>query len=425
MQTLSSLLRALPPGLADSAAAPAAWTQSPLSQAPDATLASAVAQAIAAPKRAADSSFLTHAPLELAARYRLLPHVTGAARDQTRRRIAAIAGDYARAGEEIETAPGDFSDAGAALGFLKRAIAEGDAAGADAALLFLLPRLPASALRAALAEEIPPMLGAAAHAPILLADLPQLDRELSGAGALLRAPIAMIANDADARLTWHESDKGAAFPGEAEAELFRRLTAPPAVASPSTYIAPTMLAVEADGYAARHLGDVTASISPGGAARAILRIAALSMLQDDPKSAPYGWTHALTMPLGLFGCADVIADTRALVRIAATYALGFRATMGKVRLADAPPPKPHGDSIHGVEPVEAASAVHHADATRLPAIKTALASRAAAHRDTHLAKYTLAAFDAAERDPPAHRLYLAAAAYLGAWWDAHPGESFE
>jgi hypothetical protein len=30
-----------------------------------------------------------------------------------------------------------------------------------------------------------------------------------------------------------------------------------------------------------------------------------------------------------------------------------------------------------------------------------------------------------ESDQPAQPLFLAAAAYLGAWWDAHPGESFE
>lgn len=425
MQTLPSLLRALPPGLADGAAPPDQWTKSPLSQTRDATLAAAVAQAIAAPKRDSDSSFLTHAPLELAARLRLLPMVAADARDQARRRIAAIAGDYARAGAEVETAPGVFSDAAAALAFLKRAIANGDADGADAAMLFLIPQVPAPALGAALADEILPMLGAAAHAPILLADLPRLDGQLDGAGALLRAPVVMIAKEAEARLRWHDAEAVAAFDGRAESELFDRLRAPPRVASPSVYIAPIMQAVEADGYAARLLGDVTAAISVEAAARALLRIAALSMMQDDPASAPYGWTHALTMPLGAFGCADLIEDQRALIRVAATYALGFRATLGKARVEDRPPERPSAPDLFDVEPIAAAGAAYHAEAARLPDIKTALATRAATHRDAHLAKYTLACFDAAARDPEAARLYLAAAAYLGAWWDAHPGESFE
>jgi hypothetical protein len=401
------------------------WSESPLSQVRDATLASAVAAAIAAPKLEADSSFLTHAPLELAARFRLLPMIAPAARDQARRRIAAIAGDYARAGAEVETAPGSFSDAAAALAFLKRALAKGDADGADAALLYLIPQIPAAALSAALAEDMLPMLGAAAHAPILLADLPLLDRDLDGAGSLLRAPVSMIAKMAEARLSWHARANDEAFPGDAEQELFDRLRAPPRVFSSSVYIAPTMLAVEADGYAARMLGDVSAAISVEAAARAILRIAALSMLQDDPASAPYGWTHALTMPLGVFGCMDFIENRRAAIRVAATYALGFRATLGKARLDDAPPARPRTAEIFHVEPIAAAGAVYHADDARLPAIKSALATRAAAHADAHLTKYTLACFDAAARDAGAERLYLAAAAYLGAWWDAHPGESFE
>ncbi len=351
--------------------------------------------------------------------------VAPAARDQARRRIAAIAGDYAREGAEVETAPGDFSDTAAALAFLKRAIAKGDADSDDAALLFLIPRVPASVLGGALAADILPMLGAAAHAPILLADLPRLEGHVDGLGALLRAPVGMIAKMADVRLSWQESASGESFAGDGERELFERLRAPTAVSSPSVYIAPIMLAVEADGYAARRLGDVTAAISVEAAARAILRIAAYSMLQDDPASAPYGWTHALTMPLGVFACAHFVADKRALVRIAATYALGFRATLGKTRLAAQPPMPPRSKKIFDVSPAAAAGAVYQADPAAFPDIKAALATRAATHRDAHLVKYTLACFDAASRDPEAARLYLAAAAHLGAWWDAHPDESFE
>ncbi len=425
MQTLPGLLRALPPGLADTAAPPAFWTDSPLSQAPDATLASGVAAAIAAPKREANSSFLTHAPLELAARLGLLAMIDPPARDQARRRMAAIAGDYARAGDEVETLPGKFASDDFAIASLKRAIRDGDAEGADAALLSLIPRVSASRLRVALAEDVLPMLGAAGHAPILLADLPRLEGRLDRAGALLRAPVAMIARIADARLCWHETDRSVAFDGDAEAELFERLSAPPFVHSSSVYIAPTMLAVEAGGFAARVLGDVTASVSAEAAARAILRIAALSMLQDDPATAPYGWTHALTMPLGVFGCADAVSDRRALVRVAATYALGFRATLGRAALTEMAPQKPASDAIVDVDPIAAAGAAYHADRSRLPEIRMMLATRAATHPDAHLVKYTLASFEAAPRDPGAARLYLAAAAYLGAWWDAHPGESFE
>jgi hypothetical protein len=46
-----------------------------------------------------------------------------------------------------------------------------------------------------------------------------------------------------------------------------------------------------------------------------------------------------------------------------------------------------------------------------------LVERAALHADAHLAKYTMTCLVAADRDPQESALYLAAAAYLGAWWD--------
>jgi hypothetical protein len=46
-----------------------------------------------------------------------------------------------------------------------------------------------------------------------------------------------------------------------------------------------------------------------------------------------------------------------------------------------------------------------------------LVERAAIHADAHLVKYTTACLLAADRDPQEASLYLAAAAYLGAWWD--------
>jgi hypothetical protein len=233
MQTDSLLLRQLPFSIADAPDPRDAWAQSPLAAISDAQLAGAVAAAIATPKRDADSSFLTHAPLELAARLQLLPMVAPEARDPARRRIAAIAGAFARAGEEIETAPERFADDATAMRSLRHAIAEGNAEGADAALLFLIPRVSASALAMTLSADLLPMLGAAAHAPILLADLPRLEGRLDGAGALLRAPITMIARGAGLRLRWHEAARADGFEGDAEIELFERLRYPPPVSSSS------------------------------------------------------------------------------------------------------------------------------------------------------------------------------------------------
>jgi hypothetical protein len=391
----------------------------------DQGLVAAVAAAIAAPKREADTSFLTHAPLELAARAELLTMVEPPARDLARRRIAAIAAEYAGAGDVIETPAKEFRDEGVALHALVAALKEGDADEVDAALLYLAPRVSVLKLRAALVDVVSPMLGAAAHAPILLAELPRIEARIDGAASLLRAPLRQIAIMSSARLSWHERIDADAFGADKEQALMERLAAPPPVHSPSVYIAPTMLAVEANAYAEGLLADVTADLSVAAAERAILRTGALAMQQDDPAHAPYGWSHALTMPQGVLSCANASRDEEMLVRIAATHALGFRATLGKVSLRDEPPPHPRFFSLFDVEPIDAAGAVYHAAAHEIAGIKTALATRAATHRDAHLAKYTLAAFDAAARDPAAARLFLTAAAYLGAWWDAHPGAAFE
>lgn len=425
MQTESTLLRGLSPSVADAPEAEDEWAKSPVSGLSDAALVGAVAAAIERPKREADSSFLTHAPLELAARVALLPMVSLVARDQARRRIAAIVSRYASEGEEIENAERGYSSTVAALGSLISAMREGDAGEVDAAFLFLTPRVPVFELRRALAGEIIPMLGAAAHVPIFLAELPRLETRLPNAAALLRAPLRMLTKAAQFRLAWHERTVAADPVDDGGEAMFKSLLAPPRVQSPSLYIAPTMLAIEADGYAERMLADVTANLSPEAASRAILRIGALSMLQDDPEHAPYGWSHALTMPQGVLSCADGVGDKTMLVRIAATYALGFRATLGRARLRDEPPPRPKSDDLFNVAPIDAAGAVYHAPDARIGGIRTALATRAATHGDAHLVKYTLACFDAAGRAPEASRLFLAAAAYLGAWWDAHPGASFE
>src|SRR5262249_54002465 len=88
------------------------------------------------------------------------------------------------------------------------------------------------------------------------------------------------------------------------------------------------------------------------------------------------------------------------VRAAATYVLGFRATLGKVRLTQGRP-------------------------TSAPPKLETLVARAATHKDAHLAKYTVACIAASADDPDARSLFMAAADYLGTWWDANPSAGFE
>jgi hypothetical protein len=177
-----------------------------------------------------------------------------------------------------------------------------------------------------------------------------------------------------------------------------------------------MLAVERDGYAARALFRSAGSMAMREAECTLLRAAALSMLQDDPVHAPYGWTHCLTIPQAILAHSDVVSDQVRAIRIAATHVLGFRATLGRVPLTEFSPENRPGYPVLEGEPGKVAAFVFRAADRQRHAIANELAARAAIHADAHLAKYTMACLIAAARDQEAAPLYLAAAAYLGAWW---------
>jgi hypothetical protein len=362
----------------------------------DAQLVRATAEAIGRPKKDCNNSFTLHAPMELLARAALLPLTPLAIRDSVRCRIAAIAAEYAE-GDEIEAPLTSFNGQTHAEETLLGALRNADPGLADAAFTFLAKRVSILAIRALIADEIAPSLGAAAHVPILLASLPDACAAYGDLSVLLRAPIRALAAEANARLTWFDSLEETNSPMDC---LFDALASPEPVVSPHIFVTPTMLAVEANGFAARLLGRASSALEPDEAARQLARIAAYSMLQDDPAQAPYGWSHCLTMPQGALSLARSARNPIRGVRAAATYVLGFRATLGKVRLQD--------QSLPDIEPDIAE-----------------LVARAAPHPDAHLAKYTLSCLKAAVEDPPARPLFLAAADYLGKWWDANPDAGFE
>jgi len=394
-----------------------AWARCPLAAASDAILIQAVAASIAPPKAQINSSFLLHAPLELLARAWLLPHVRPYRREDARRRIAEIAARYAAEGPEIESKPRAYPTADAALSELSMALHVGDADVVDSALLFLTPRISIERFRATLAESILPSLGAAGHAPILLMLLEGTAGRFSESSALLRSSLRALALESSRRLTWMEADGDP--DGRFAPALFDCLAAPPSVETPSNSIASTMLAVERDGYAARILAAATNGVTAPAAKRILLRVAALSMLLDDPEHAPYGWTHCFTLPQAILSLENVASDVTRVVRIAATHSLGFRATLGRVRLQYPFAPERRIGSMQPQRgPSDVAAAVFYAEADQRQSIRAQLLERAAIHADAHLAKYTMACLTAADHDPQESALYLAAAAYLEAWWNS-------
>jgi hypothetical protein len=410
-----ALLRSLPLEVFEKPQPDDAWARCALAAAGDEALVEAVCGAIAQPKVRINSSFLLHAPLELLARAWHLSQLHSEKRGLARRRIAEIGVRYAHGGPEIESRPRDFSDTDVALAELLAALRAGNAETVDGALLFLLPRLSVQRLRAAVADEILPCLGAAAHAPILLMMLAGPAGRFPGSGTLLRAPLRALSLATHRRLTWMDSASPAK---EREATtLFDSLAAPPLHVDAPSDIASMLLAAERDGNAARKLAGPTATIEVGEAKRSLLRVAALAMLQDDPGHAPYGWTHCFTLPQAVLALADVASDPVRLIRVAATHVLGHRAVLGRTHLQyPYAPAHRMGPAVAEGQPAEAAAAAFHASGEQYRSVRLRLIENAAAHADAHVAKYTMACLTASDGDPEESSLYLAAAAYLAAWW---------
>ena len=245
MQQLVSALRALPPDIDVHGPEP-----SVIAALTDAQLVTAVGGAIAGPK-VKGSSFTLHAPMELLARATLLPLAPPNMRSAGRMRIAGIAALYAE-GDEVDRPDVPSCPPEEAKAKLLAALRDHDSDGADAALMALAPQVPAQDLCAELTDLIAASLGAAAHAPILLAALPEAAPRYGDLALTVRTAIRGLAA-ARGHLTWVDGDKSAGGPKD----LWEALAAPPRRDAPSSSIAPTMLAVEKNGLAASLLGEAT------------------------------------------------------------------------------------------------------------------------------------------------------------------------
>lgn len=415
MSTSSAPLRRLAPDAA-----------SPDDAISDARLIAGVGAALAIPRRDAADSFVLHAPLELAARAALLSWVHPAARPRARRRLQAIADEFVAFGPPVGPAPAvAFPSLAAGAARLAAALDRGELDDIDSAATWLGAHARPDDLRTLLADVVLPRLGAAAHAPIFLYQAPRVGPRGELDGRLLRGLARELGREPTWRLHWIDAPCPAGGPAAPEA-LFEALQATPKLGIPgSLFIQPLMAQVDDHGVAGALLAPAIAALDLTTATRTILRAAALSMLQESSDHAAYGWSHCLTMPQAVLGIAAACSDPARAIAVAATYVLGFRAALAQRPLdaAYAPDRPALGwrDAL-AAAPSVAAAAVWHTPAADLAALTSTLATRAALHRDAHLAKYTLACVDAAAADPEQQRLYLAAAASLSAWWALQPDD---
>jgi hypothetical protein len=391
----------------------------------DTSLLAEVADVIRRPRQEPADSFVLHAPLELVARAALLPWVAPGRQEAARDRLAELAHGFAGAGPAVaEPAPErEWPDLHSAARALAAATAVGDLDEVDAAAAWLGRHARPGQIRRLLAEDMVPRLSAAGHGPIFLFQLPRVSPRGELTGELLRPLARELARQPGWRLTWHEHRPAPAAReggGAGPNQLLDAVRATPALGVPgSEFIFPLMSQAEGSGVAAELLSIPTATVSLADGARALLRAAAWSMLQEPPDHAPYGWTHCLTMPQAVLGVADACADPSAALAVAATYVVGFRAALAQRPLVPAYAPEATGLPVQealATSPATAAATVWHLAPPDLPAAVTEIVSRAAAQPDAHFVKYTLACLDAAAWDRSHARLYLSAAAHLAAFW---------
>ena len=399
----------------------------------DAQLIAAIADVIAIPKEAPADSFVLHAPLELLARATLLPQVDPERRAEARLRLLWLGATYATAAASLPVSGHDRTRSGPtgmgdAVSHLLAALDSGDLDDVDYLSMWVGQRATPAEMAEVLADSVVASLAAAGHASILLDLLPRVPEATPVTATLLRGPARELARHPEWRLRWFEDPTDSSSGNPQSGSLLDALADIPMLGLPgSNFIFPIMQQAEESGIAAKLLAGVaTGDPDPTRVRLELSRVAAWSMLQEPPDHAPYGWSHCLTMPQSVLGLAGRGATARRAVAVAATHVVGFRAAMAQRVLDPAfvPPLPATGDMAEALTlgRLEAAATVWHASEADLATHRTLLATRAALHHDAHLAKYTLACFDAAKRDPSQPRLHLAAAASLSAWWAALPDD---
>ena len=395
-----------------------AWTARHLDRMTDAELLRAACQLLSIPRNEAANSFTLHAPLELMARAELLRSVSAQRRESARQRIIHIAATWSTTGGPTKEGDGTAHDE-QPLDVLTEALRQGDSEAADRAFVSLCASRDQDQIVADLVDIVLSHLGGAAHGAIFLELLPRFRLAGINPALMARTLIGEIARN-PSRLRWFDQPRPETAAG---ASLTDRLISPAAASEPSShFVQPTMALVDDTGLAHRTLADVTHGLSIDEARRQLLPIAAMSMLQDAPANAPYGWTHCLTLPQATLAVAHRASDAQRAIDVAATYVLGYRATQssGPIDPSWEPDrPRRFVDEVTHLDPSVAAATAWHAQPDRRADITQQLIDHAAPHHDAHLAKYTLACIDASAHDPSNARLYLAAAAYLAAWWQQH------
>jgi len=136
---------------------------------------------------------------------------------------------------------------------------------------------------------------------------------------------------------------------------------------------------------------------------ALMRISTLSMLKEDETNSKYGWSHALTIPHSHFVLAKSFGEETELFISALTYVAAFRSTMGRYEITSS------DFQNYFDQNEESIFTSHYEEITKIISLASTM-------EDAHLVKYVYTNFDLMKRDPQYSALYIAAAKRLLDIW---------
>jgi hypothetical protein len=399
----------------------------------DAELFDQVCRIVARPPIRGLTSFTLHAPLEVMARYGLMRLVEPSDRELARLQMVASAAVY---GHQVDSMPAparmySFPDANSAAGELASTFTSGDADGIEALVLSVALQFGTKSLVNLLTPLALPTLTGASHSHI---GLWLLLRHAEPAGvedaSLLRAAVRALAADPTGQMKSFQgmSVEGTRHlktpPEQVCEEILDKLADPAKGTLGGQSIRELVEAGEKTGNVDTLFGDFIrhdlSQLQIDAAFRAVLRVSAHSMLQDDLEQAKFGWSHCLNLPQSAFGLSSVTMDRKLALAAALVWVTAYRSVLSDRALDLNWHPQPIKDAsvLEALQtsPAAAASRVWHAADGELSAIRRILATEASVRNDIHLVKYTRACLDMGTFDPEHVRLYLAAAAHLCAVW---------
>ena len=361
------------------------------------------------------SSLEIHAPLEVMARYLLLPLVDSRRREGARRYLAAAARDFA---DVAVPAIRQADDPTNRVGGNDLAAASWPVIGCCLAATMCQPESRLN--RQALATRVLQQVGGAGHGQILLGHM--LNADLDVRRKLLPHMQMFIRAYREDPST----EKGAVIP-----QLGPLLRASPAafdeflsgvprssVDTPHTGIRGVM--ARGQGVEVAEIDSVDGSTPFGAAGTAC--VAAARMMLTAETDMEYGWSHCLTLSEAAWGFVDRGDDTGAIVAL--SYVTGFVSALG---FPGWPSPVPHrlnaSRGIAALRQALASASPEDAVAICLGASEDIamqawgeVVSQASDMKDAHLVKYVHAALRCATRKPEAEPVFLAAATRLLARW---------